>query len=442
MADGGTGNARGRLATQRRVVALRGPGRDIVAVLEHGPTAVDPELQKRWARAIAERAFGAARDVDAARFVAMLGAEWGWPAAPLKSASASSRERVAWVRQRLVGAIESGRLAFEALRFEEPQRGPAIELSAPASPPLGKASAWMALRIIDQEGKGVPRRAFHIQKDSQTLHEGYLDEEGHAHIDDLPAGTLDVAFPDIDPAERRAPDVTPGKRRDDCGPIANDASGPLFHIVQAGETLTAIAAMYSFLHWAPIWNHASNRALREARDEPQCLLPGDVVAIPERRALRLKLPTESEHVVTVYVQKPALRLRLVDAKGAPRAGVAAVLEVDGASSECSSDGDGVIEVFVTPAARAATLTVDDEIYELQVGGLGPVGEDVGVEGRLVDLGLVPPLEPLGESASVFRAEAEAFRTLGLERLERREGRSVEGKLTPALRDLLAEKVRS
>ena len=52
------------------------------------------------------------------------------------------------------------------------------------------------------------------------------------------------------------------------------------HTVAEGDCLSSIAFDSGFI-WQTIWWHSSNEALRERRNDPNVLYPGDVVKIPD-----------------------------------------------------------------------------------------------------------------------------------------------------------------
>jgi hypothetical protein len=63
------------------------------------------------------------------------------------------------------------------------------------------------------------------------------------------------------------------------------------HVVAPGECLASIAEHYGFADPAVIYNHPENAALRRERPDPNVLLAGDVVAIPDRKLRELRAAT-------------------------------------------------------------------------------------------------------------------------------------------------------
>ncbi len=86
-----------------------------------------------------------------------------------------------------------------------------------------------------------------------------------------------------------------------------------------------------------------------------------------------------------------VRFSVQDAVGAPQAGCVCSLMLDGQVAEATSAADGYVEFRVPAQARAATLLVQGvdgkgQERHIMLGGLHPVADDAGVEGRLRNLG--------------------------------------------------------
>jgi N-acetylmuramoyl-L-alanine amidase len=169
---------------------------------------------------------------------------------------------------------------------------------------------------------------------------------------------------------------------DDAEPAGN---GP--YVVQQGESISSIACAQG-LFWETIWWDPVNSALREARGNPDVLLPGDRLTIPEIEIKHVPAATDMRHR---YVRRgvPAmLRLRLVDAAGEPRAGVPYTLDAGGMTFSGESDPDGWIKHPVPPDARTGKLRFNDglEEYDLSLGEVDPIESITGIQARLHNLG--------------------------------------------------------
>jgi nucleoid-associated protein YgaU len=53
------------------------------------------------------------------------------------------------------------------------------------------------------------------------------------------------------------------------------------HTVVQGEYLSKIARSYGFSDYRTIWEHPKNAALKQARQNPNVLFPGDRLFIPD-----------------------------------------------------------------------------------------------------------------------------------------------------------------
>lgn len=163
---------------------------------------------------------------------------------------------------------------------------------------------------------------------------------------------------------------------------------PLLHTIQQGEHLSAIAKRYGFENFETIWNDKDNKELRRRRENPNALLPGDEVVVPDKAERVFSRRTMRQHPFTVHTHRLKFKLRLVDLFGDPVANSECTIEVDGEQLDRTTDGDGRLEV---PARRSTTsvkvTAVDHALcYDLAVGHLDPVAEPPGVRKRLSNLG--------------------------------------------------------
>jgi hypothetical protein len=168
------------------------------------------------------------------------------------------------------------------------------------------------------------------------------------------------------------------------------------YTVIQGDCLESIAFEAGRL-WKTIWDHPSNAALKKARGCPNVLLPGDCIHIPDIALKTVERPTDQKHV---FVRK-SLTSKLkfcIKQVGQPRRNEPYRLEVDAKLFKGKTDGNGCIEVAIAPNARGGTLTVGDrgwnqQIIPIELGGMDPITEVIGVQKRLQNLGF--PCEPTG-----------------------------------------------
>lgn len=180
---------------------------------------------------------------------------------------------------------------------------------------------------------------------------------------------------------------------------------PTRRIVRSGDCIASIAFENGF---APdtLWNHAENAKLRALRPSGNLLVPGDAVVVPDLHVRYEACATGRRHRFRYRGVPERLRIQLLDAD-APRAGVAYTLEIDGVKIEGTTDGEGRLEHFISPAARRGTLTVGKDVYDLRLGELQPASTEAGARARLHNLGFLPeddaPGEAFGRALAFFQA---------------------------------------
>lgn len=162
------------------------------------------------------------------------------------------------------------------------------------------------------------------------------------------------------------------------------------YTVKQGDCILSIAEDFGLL-WETIWNHPDNAQLKQRRKDPNILLPGDVVTVPEKDLRVESAQTEKRNKFVIQMPQAQVRLRLHDFKRQPRANLAYTATVDGAITSGRSDGDGFITLPVAPNAREMKLDVTEgsrtDHYTLPLGAIDPIEEISGVQQRLTNLGL-------------------------------------------------------
>ncbi len=166
--------------------------------------------------------------------------------------------------------------------------------------------------------------------------------------------------------------------------------------------------------WQTLWNHADNAGLKQLRENPNVLFPGDTVVIPDKKPRFENAATDQLHS---YVKKSNLaqvRLRLLDVRRRPRPNVQYTATVDAVVSTGHTDDAGYITLSVPPNASQLKLTVQDgsrtEDYNLPLGSIDPIEELSGVQQRLVNLGY-----PCGSEEDLGELTKTAIRAFQTER---------------------------
>jgi len=161
------------------------------------------------------------------------------------------------------------------------------------------------------------------------------------------------------------------------------------YTVKQGDCISSVAYEHGFF-WETLWNHVANSALKQKRKDPNVLMEGDVVHIPDKTEKQESGATKKKHKFKLKSVPAKLRLRLLDSKQEPRANLSYTIKIDGALFQGTTDADGRIEHPIQPNAHRALLTIKlkgkDEKYSLNLGHVDPVTEPSGVQQRLLNLG--------------------------------------------------------
>lgn len=198
------------------------------------------------------------------------------------------------------------------------------------------------------------------------------------------------------------------------------------HTVQQGEHLLLIAEQYGFADYRSIWESPGNAELRLLRKNPNVLLPGDILTIPDKSTRTAICRTGAFHVFVMKRRKAKLRLRILDFFREPMAGAACSLMVAGVTTELTADGDGMIEQEIPVSARRATLVANEMVFEILIGHLDPEDQPTGLQERLNNLGYPRQFQEANEEIDweLLRFSTELF--------ERDHELAVAGEATPAL----------
>jgi N-acetylmuramoyl-L-alanine amidase len=209
--------------------------------------------------------------------------------------------------------------------------------------------------------------------------------------------------------------------------FANRGSGD--YEVQSGDCLSSIAFEHGFF-WKTLWELGENADLKQARKNPDILLPGDLVTVPPIRIKKVTGATNQRHRLQLKGVPAKLRLRFLES-GEPLAGEPYVIRIDG--DECSGDldDDGRLTESIRPNARVAEIRVgpSNEWIRIPLGTVDPVGTIFGVQGRLRNLGF-----PCGPIDGIFGPKTSS----ALRRFQKAYDLDVTGKPDSDTRDKLTE----
>ena len=160
------------------------------------------------------------------------------------------------------------------------------------------------------------------------------------------------------------------------------------HEVKDGECLKSIAQDYGFF-WETLWGLSENKDLKDKRENPDVLMAGDQVFVPDLREKKISLATGKRHRFKRKGVPSVARFKM-QTGGEPRKGLAWTLDIDGKRIEGVTDDEGMIEAALPLGARSGYLTIKDgdaeEVYAVSFAGLDPASEPSGARQRLLSLG--------------------------------------------------------
>ncbi len=201
--------------------------------------------------------------------------------------------------------------------------------------------------------------------------------------------------------------------------------------VQQGDHLVKITARFGFGDPATIWDHPKNAALKEKRKNPNVLMPGDVLHIPDKRQKQESRPTDQTHRFSVRRPKLLLRFTLKGADEKPISGKKVTLTVENEATDLATDGNGRFERNVRPNAENGKFFLPELGVGagFKIGHLDPVEEMSGSRARLNNLGYSPGLSDDPQDRAI-RSAVEEFQC--------DQGLTVTGDMDPATQKKLAE----
>jgi hypothetical protein len=174
------------------------------------------------------------------------------------------------------------------------------------------------------------------------------------------------------------------------------------YTVQDGDCVSSIAFENGFF-WKTLWNHSSNADLKNKRKNPNVLLAGDIVHIPDLTIKKVPGATEATHKFKRKGVPEKLHIKLLDYDHKPRPNVSYKLLIEGTWRSGKSDGNGGITESIPPNAVTGKLIYPapdligptgqpvpphpkNVVLILQLGHLNPLTEVSGLKARLANLG--------------------------------------------------------
>ncbi len=158
--------------------------------------------------------------------------------------------------------------------------------------------------------------------------------------------------------------------------------------VAPGDCMSSIAYAHGFF-WKTLWNLGENAALKSQRKNPNVLMTGDLVHLPDLTVKQEPGATEKRHKFMLKGVPEKLRMRLLDVNHKPRHNLDYVIVIDGDSRRGKTDGNGELIESIPPDAKAGKIMLGkklSEVIKLNLGHLDPISEISGIKARLANLG--------------------------------------------------------
>lgn len=172
------------------------------------------------------------------------------------------------------------------------------------------------------------------------------------------------------------------------------------YVVQQGDCISSVAYRFGFFP-DTLWNHPGNSSLKRQRRDPNVLLAGDVIHVPDLRGRQLDVAAAKRHRFRRKGVPEKLRIRIEDEEGNPVADAPYTITIDHVQRSGTTDSEGWVIEGIAPDAQNGRLVVGpkghEQEHELKLGHLDPIEELTGVQARLRNLGYDCPVDgELGE----------------------------------------------
>ena len=216
---------------------------------------------------------------------------------------------------------------------------------------------------------------------------------------DEQAGTSPAEQPGSTEQEQAAP-------QDDAA--TSEPVGQGDYVVRRGDCIASIARKTGHF-WNTIWSDSANSELREVRGDPNILMRGDRVTIPELRQKDEPCETETLHRFQRRGEPGAIHIRLRDQNDQPIAGKEYHMYIDQQTFDGTTEADGSVRANIPSTARNGFINVPELnlIWPLKLGHLDPIETVEGVQARLNNMGY-PCGSVDGRIREATRAAIKAF----------------------------------
>jgi hypothetical protein len=158
------------------------------------------------------------------------------------------------------------------------------------------------------------------------------------------------------------------------------------YLIREGDYLTKLGVQLRF-DADRVWQQPKNGALREARDNPDMLAPGDVVFVPEAPPKPAAATTGTTNRYRAKVPRATVKVAFFDGDK-PLAGEPYELTGLGARVLERTGPDGCVTFVAAVDVREVRIVFHERglSYPVLIGDLDPVEVETGVNMRLAHLG--------------------------------------------------------
>lgn len=175
---------------------------------------------------------------------------------------------------------------------------------------------------------------------------------------------------------------------------------PRFHRAVTGDCFASIAQRFGFADYHVLYDHAQNAQIKRRRPNPNMLVPGDMVVIPDRTEREESRSTGNVHAFRAASLQVKLRIVIRDMADQPLASRPYTLSFNEETRTGTLDGTGLLDVTVPAQITTATLAVqptDDSgdvrfQWTLDIGSLQPPDTVSGQQARLNNMGCAAGIE--------------------------------------------------
>lgn len=135
---------------------------------------------------------------------------------------------------------------------------------------------------------------------------------------------------------------------------------PTTTTVAEGDCCSSLASKAGFSSYAAVYNAGENAELKNARPNPNMLVPGDKVTVPDLTPKEENAPTGRLSTFKVKIHEVKLRLVIIDENDKAVADKPYRLEVGGQTMEGKTPKNGCIEHVIPATINTGKLVLDPD----------------------------------------------------------------------------------